>query len=124
MDSQTRCDQENNLSQLKQCALTAPLDNLESNWAYMVIASLAWNLKAWSGLMIKPTGRADQKKEQAATKQKIIRMDFTTFRDRLMMVPAQITRRSRSLVYRLLSYRPSVDMLMLIDANIRHPLKC
>jgi len=119
-----RCDQENNLSQLNQCALTAPLDNLESNWAYMVIASLAWNLKAWSGLMIKPTGRADQKKEQAATKQKIIRMDFTTFRDRLMMVPAQIIRRSRSLVYRLLSYRPSVDMLMLIDANIRHPLKC
>ena len=30
--------------------LRQPLDNLESNWAYMVMASLAWNLKAWFGL--------------------------------------------------------------------------
>ena len=38
-----RCDQENIISQLKACeALSAPLDNLISNWAYMVIASLAW----------------------------------------------------------------------------------
>jgi hypothetical protein len=119
-----RCDQENNISQLKQCALAAPLDNLVSNWAYMVIASLAWNLKVWSGLMIKPTGRVEQKKEQESVKQKIISMDFSTFRDRVMMVPAQIIRRSRSLVYRLLSYRPSVDLLMLIDANVRRPLRC
>lgn len=119
-----RCDQENNISQLKQCALVAPLDNLVSNWAYMVIASLAWNLKIWSGLMIKPSGRAEQKAEQKSLKQKIISMDFSTFRDRIVMVPAQIIRRSRSLVYRLLSYRPSVDLLMLIDANVRRPLRC
>ena len=119
-----RCNQENNISQLKQCALVAPLDNLLSNWAYMVIASLAWNLKVWSGLMIKPSGRAEQKAEQKTLKQKIISMDFSTFRDRIVMVPAQIIRRSRSLVYRLLSYRPSVDLLMLIDANVRRPLRC
>jgi hypothetical protein len=119
-----RCDQENNISQLKQCALAAPLDNLVSNWAYMVIASLAWNLKVWSGLMIKPSGRAEQKAEQKSLKQKIISMDFSTFRDRLVMVPAQIIRRSRSIVYRLLSYRPSVDLLMLIHANASRPLRC
>jgi hypothetical protein len=119
-----RCDQENNISQLKQCALSAPLNDLESNWAYMVIASLAWNLKVWSGLMIKPSGRADQKEEQDALKKKIIGMDFTTFRDRVLMVPAQIIRRGRSLVYRLLSYRPSVDLLLLIDNNVRRPLRC
>ena len=119
-----RCDQENNISQLKQCALAAPLDNLLSNWAYMVIASLAWNLKIWSGLMITPSGRTEQKAEQKSLKQKIISMDFSTFRDRIVMIPAQIIRRSRSLVYRLLSYRPSVDLLMLIDANVRRPLLC
>jgi len=119
-----RCDQENNISQLKQCALSAPLNDLESNWAYMVIASLAWNLKVWSGLMIKPTGCVDQKEEQAALKKKIIGMDFTTFRDRVLMVPAQIIKRSRSLIYRLLSYRPSVDLLLLIDSNVRRPLRC
>ena len=74
--------------------------------------------------MIKPSGRAEQKAEQESLKRKVISMDFRTFRDRVVMVPAQIIRRSRSLVYRLLSYRPSVDLLMLIDANIRRPLRC
>ena len=45
-----RCDQENLIAQLKSGvhALATPLDNLVSNWAYMVMASLAWSLKAWS----------------------------------------------------------------------------
>ena len=45
-----RCDQENLIAQLKNGvhALTAPVDNLVSNWAYMVMASLAWSLKAWN----------------------------------------------------------------------------
>ena len=124
VDANARCNQENNIAQLKQCALTAPLNDLTSNWAYMVIASLAWNLKVWSGLMIKPSGTAKQKEEQAAIKRKLIGMDFTTFRDRVLMVPAQIIRRSRTLVYRLLSYRPSVDWLLLIDRDVRRPLRC
>ena len=124
VDANQRCDQENNISQLKQCALTAPLSDLTSNWAYMVIASLAWNLKIWSALMIKPSGTAKQQEEQATIKKKLIGMDFRTFRDRVLMVPAQIIRRSRTLVYRLLSYRPSVDWLLLIDRDIRRPLRC
>ena len=124
VDANTRCNQENNIAQLKQCALTAPLNDLTSNWAYMVIASLAWNLKVWSGLMIKPSGTVKQKEEQAAIKSKLIGMDFKTFRDRVLMVPAQIIRRSRTLVYRLLSYRPSVDWLLLIDRDVRRPLRC
>jgi hypothetical protein len=44
-----RCNQENLVEQLKNGvrALRAPVNTLESNWAYMVIAALAWNLKAW-----------------------------------------------------------------------------
>ena len=56
-------------------------------------------------------------------KNRLIGMDFTTFRDRVLMVPAQIIRRSRTLVYRLLSYRPSVDWLLLIDRDVRLPLR-
>jgi len=46
-----RCDQENLIEQLKNgvAALRMPVDNLVSNWAYMVMASLAWTLKAWFG---------------------------------------------------------------------------
>lgn len=124
VDANARCNQENHIAQLKQCALAAPLNDLTSNWAYMVIASLAWNLKIWSGLMIQPSGTATQKEEQAAIKSKLIGMDFTTFRDRLLMIPAQIIRGSRTRVYRLLSYRPSVDWLLLIARNVRRPLRC
>ncbi len=42
-------------------ALTAPLDTLNSNWAYMVIASLAGSLKVWCVLMLPTTGRWHKK---------------------------------------------------------------
>ena len=44
-----RCDQENLHAQLKGGvrSLYAAVDGLVSNWAYMVMTSLAWNLKAW-----------------------------------------------------------------------------
>jgi putative NIF3 family GTP cyclohydrolase 1 type 2 len=124
IDANARCNQENNIAQLKQCALSAPLDNLTSNWAYMVIASLAWSLKAWAALGIKPAGNAASREEQTRVKNKLLAMDFTTFRDRVLMVPAQIIRGGRRIIYRLLSYRPSVDMLMLIVGNVHRPLRC
>ncbi len=120
-----RCDQENTISQLKACgALAAPLDNLVSNWAYMVITSLAWSLKIWSGLVIRPRGSAKAKQQQAETKRRVIRMDFHTFRQCLIQIPAQIIRRSRQLIYRLLSYRESMEPLLLIHANLCRPLRC
>jgi hypothetical protein len=120
-----RCDQENTISQLKACgALTAPLDSLLSNWAYMVIASLAWSLKIWSGLVIQPRGSEKTKQEQAETKRRVIRMDFHTFCQRLIQIPAQIIRRSRQLIYRLLSYRESMEPLLLIHANACRPFRC
>ena len=54
-----RCNQENLFAQLKGDArsLSAPVDTLLSNWAYMVIASLAWSLKAWMALTLPEEGR-------------------------------------------------------------------
>ena len=120
-----RCDQENTISQLKACgALAAPLHDLVSNWAYMVIASLAWSLKIWSGLVIRPLGSVETMEQQTATKRQNIRMDFHTFCQRVIQIPAQIIRRSRQLVYRLLSYRASMDPLFLIYASVMRPLRC
>ena len=58
-ESNDRCNQENlnRAAQERVHALETPLDNLESNWAYMVMASLAWNLKAWFGLSLPEKGR-------------------------------------------------------------------
>jgi len=54
-----RCNRENLTEQLKNSvkALRMPVDSLVSNWAYMVIASLAWTLKAWFALLLGEEGR-------------------------------------------------------------------
>lgn len=119
-----RCDQENTISQLNAChALAAPLDNLESNWAYMIIASLAWTLKLWSGMMIRTDGTEQQRNERRALRRKIIRMEFSTFLNAFILIPAQIIRSSRRLCYRLLTYRPTVDSLLLMHEQVLRPLR-
>jgi Transposase DDE domain group 1 len=101
-----RCNQENLIAQLKSGvhALTTPVDNLVSNWAYMVMASLAWSLKAWAALLVPTTPRHVQK--HRAEKQTLLRMEFRTFCAALIEMPCQIVRGSRRLVYRLLSWNP------------------
>ncbi|MFI5456258.1 MAG: IS1380 family transposase [Isosphaerales bacterium] len=101
-----RCDQENLIAQLKNGvhALTAPVDNLVSNWAYMVMASLAWSLKAWSALLV-PVSPRHQAKHQAE-KRTLLRMEFATFCAAFIQMPCQIVRGGRRLIYRLLSWNP------------------
>ena len=101
-----RCDQENLIAQLKNGvhALTAPVDNLVSNWAYMVMASLAWSLKAWSALLV-PVSPRHQAKHKAE-KRTLLRMEFATFCAAFIQMPCQIVRSGRRLIYRLLSWNP------------------
>ena len=101
-----RCNQENLIEQLSNGvrALSAPLDNLESNWAYMVIASLAWTLKAWAALSLPETGRWAEKHREE--KRRLLRMEFTTFTNAFIQLPCQIVRTGRCIVYRLLSWNP------------------
>ena len=62
-DANDRCNQENLLEQQKSGvrSLTAPVDNLVTNWAYMVMASLAWSLKAWAALLLPVSPRWREK---------------------------------------------------------------
>jgi hypothetical protein len=101
-----RCDQENLIEQLKNgvSAMKLPVDNLISNWAYMVMASLAWSLKAWWGLMLPVQGRWRQRHE--SEKHEVVRMEFKRFVAGVIRLPCQIIRSGRQLVYRLLSYSP------------------
>ncbi len=123
-DANGRCNQENMIQQHKSGvhALTAPLDNLVSNWAYMVIASLAWSLKAWSALLLPEQGRWKEKHREE--KRRLLRMDFSTFRNAWMNIPAQIIRQGRRLVYRVLSWNPwQASFFRLLDVLSR-PLRC
>jgi hypothetical protein len=101
-----RCDQENLIAQLKSGvrALTTPVDNLISNWAYMVMASVAWSLKAWSALLVPVTPR--HAKKHQAEKRALLRMEFATFCAALIQMPCQLVRSGGRLIYRLLSWNP------------------
>jgi hypothetical protein len=113
-----RCDQENLLAQLHGgChALQAPLDNLESNWAYMVMTALAWNLKAWAALTLPETpGRWRDK--YRAEKQWLLGLEFKSFVNALIAIPCQLVRQARRLIFRVLAYHPNqATFFRLVDA--------
>jgi hypothetical protein len=100
-----RCDQENLLAQLKGGvrALRAPLDNLESNAAYMLMTALAWNLKAWWALSL-PEQPGCWHAKHAAEKRWALRVEFKTFVNAFVRLPCQLVRSGRRLVYRLLAW--------------------
>jgi hypothetical protein len=99
-----RCDQENLIAQLKGGvhALRAAVDNLVSNWAYMVMTALAWSLKAWFALSVPehPRHRAAHREQ----KRGLLRMEFKRFVNTIIQMPCQIVRGGHRLVYRLLSW--------------------
>lgn len=99
-----RCDQENLLAQLNACrALHAPVNDLLSNGAYMLMTSLAWNLKAWLALWLPaPPGRWHERHQ--AQQQSLLTCEFRTFVNRLMRIPCQVLTTGRQLVLRLLAW--------------------
>ncbi len=125
-----RCNQENLIEQLKNGvrALGMPVDNLISNWAYMVMASLAWTLKAWFALLLPECGRWATRHQ--AEKQSVLKMEFRKFLNAFMLVPCQVVRTGRRTVYRLLAWNPwqhvflrGVDALHVMS-TWRHPVRC
>lgn len=124
-ESNQRCDQENIISQLKQMgALSAPLHTLTSNWAYMVMATLAWNLKCWLALSLQESGPPQATAKRRAEQHRLLRMDFNTFRQTMIMIPTQIIRSARRLIYRLLAWSPSLETLFRLHDCVRQPLRC
>ncbi len=99
-----RCDQENLIAQLKggAHALRAAVDNLVSNWAYMVMTALAWNLKAWFALSVPEHPRHRTKHREQ--KRQLLRMEFKRFLNVIILMPCQIVKGGHRLLYRLLSW--------------------
>jgi len=123
LSANDRCDQENLNAQLNDVrALRMPVDNLVSNWAYMVMTSLAWTLKAWLALLLPARGR--WKRKRKAEKQAVLRMEFKTFLNALMRLPCQIVRTGRRIVYRLLSWNRWQPVLLRAVGQLRRPLRC
>src|SRR5467141_2251726 len=94
--SNQRCDQENVIEQLKNGvnAMRMPVDDLLSNWAYMVISALGWNLKSWYGLLMPNRQRGLE----------LVQMEFRRFLHAIVLLPAQIVRSGRRIIYRIMGY--------------------
>jgi len=118
-EANDRCNQENLIAQLAGGvrALCAPVDNLLSNWAYMVMTALAWNLKAWWALWLPEEGRWREKHQ--AEKHRVLRMEFRTFVNAFIKIPCQIVRAGRKLIYRVLSYNPHLPVFFRLATVLR-----
>jgi len=115
-----RCNQENLIAQLKSGvrALQAPVDNLVSNWAYMVMTALAWNLKAWWALTLPEIpGRWQQKHRDE--KLWVLKLEFKSFLNAFVLLPCQIVKTGRKLVYRLLGWNPHLPILFRLVKKLR-----
>ena len=119
-----RCNQENLIEQQKNGvrSLTAPVDNLVSNWAYMVIGSLAWSLKAWSALLVPGQPRSNEQHREE--KRRLLRMDFSTYRNAWINVPTQIIRGGRRITYRFLAWNPWQSAFFRLLDTLKQPLRC
>jgi len=119
-----RCNQENLIAQLKNgvSAMRMPVDTLTGNGAYMVMAALAWNLKAWYALSLPASGRWQD--THARQKQQVLRMEFKKFRNLFIMLPCQIVKTGRRLIYRLLGWNAHIGILFRAIDGFRRPLRC
>ena len=116
-ESNDRCDQENLIEQLKNGvrALHAPVNEFCANWAYMIIASLAWSLKVWFALLLPVSPR--WREQHRAQQRRLLTMDFPSFVQYLILIPAQVIRTGRRIVLRLLAWRPDLHTFFrLLDA--------
>jgi hypothetical protein len=103
-EARQRCNQENLISQLKNGvhALHAPVNTMNANGAYMLMASLAWTLKAWFALSLPISPRWEER--HVAHRDEVLRMEFRTFINAFINIPAQIIRTARRIVFRLLAW--------------------
>jgi hypothetical protein len=101
-ESNSRCHQENLFGQLKSGmnGMSMPLNTLESNGVYLFCACLAMSLPSWLALSLLPAGRNQKEMKR---RDRLLRMEFSSFLQAMIRLPGQIVRSGRRVVVRLLS---------------------
>lgn len=111
-EANDRCNQERLIGQLKNgcCALRAPLGDLLANNTFMVIAALAWSIKQWFALSLPVCPRWRERHRRV--QRDLLAMEFATFVQRFVMIPAQILRSGRHAIVRFLAWRPDLHTVL------------
>ena len=115
-------------------ALHTPFDNLLSNEAYMLMTALAWNLKAWLALSLpeksspqKPSLKRSKpavKKPQPSDKQRLLGLEFRTFMNYFLRIPAQVVKGGRRIIVRLLAYNTWQPIFFRLATRFTRPIRC
>ena len=106
-----RCNQENLIEQAKNGfhALRMPCDTMLANDAYMAIAALAWNLKAWVAQLWHDRDEG----------QEIQRMEFRRFVESIIRIPCQVVLSGRRIVHRFLAFAGWLGSVFKTHARLR-----
>jgi len=122
-ESNARCNQENLLAQLKSGmnALSMPLDTLNANWVYLVCGCLAWSLKSWTALWLAVDGRKPAERSQ---KERLLNMEFRTFLQAMILLPAQILRSGGQRIVRLLNLNAWSSTFFRLVEQVRLVPRC
>ena len=102
---------------MTQTSIGAALNSLDSNWAYMVMTALAWNLKAWAALRLPETGRWQEKYH--AEKVWLLGLEFKAFVQVMVSIPCQLVRQARRVVFRVLNYQPHLTTFFRLAETLR-----
>jgi hypothetical protein len=103
-------------------AMAMPAGGPVSNWAYMVMASLAWSLKAWAALLVPVHPRWAEK--LGAEKRSLLWMEFSTFCVAVIQVPCHVVRGARRIVYRLLSWNSWQGVFLRLAERLHRARLC
>jgi hypothetical protein len=117
-ESNSRCNQENLFAQLKSNmnAMAMPLNTLNANWMYLVCGCLAMSLKSWLALYLV---QDDSKPDEMSRRDRLLRMEFSTFLQAMIRLPAQVLRSGRQTVVRLLSVNDWTSTFFQLARSLR-----
>jgi hypothetical protein len=92
-------------------ALRAPLKNLNSNWAYMVVVSLAWSMKAWFATGMK-FANAALKLRGAAIIKRLLTMEQRTVLQIIVNTPCVVAKTARRILLQPIVTTPWSQILL------------
>jgi hypothetical protein len=123
-ESNLRCGQEKLIGELKDKvrSLRAPLGDLVSNWAWMVMSTLAWSLKAWAALSLPRGGRWGDKHEEDRTR--LLGMGFRNFIESIIRVPVQVIKAANQIRVRLLAWNSEQRLFLRLADVVDRPMLC
>lgn len=85
-------------------AMRMPTGDWGSQWAYRVMATLAWTFQAWFALLLPEKGGRGEK--YRVEKTGVVRLEFKTFLNALVRICCQMVRAGRRLWFYWLSWNP------------------